>query len=174
MLKIEKEKTVDELREKLSLTKSLFLTDFRGLNVDQMTDLRRDLKEKKAEYRITKNSLIRLAARESRFEGVLDYLKGPTGLVFSFEDPVSPAKVLYEIHKKVEKPKIKIIWMEGKLLDENHLKSLAALPSKDVILTQIVFGLNSPLANLVGTLQGVMRNFVGVLDAVREARSKAA
>jgi large subunit ribosomal protein L10 len=71
MLKIEKEKTVDELREKLSLTKSLFLTDFRGLNVDQMTDLRRDLKEKKAEYRITKNSLIRLAARESRFEGVL-------------------------------------------------------------------------------------------------------
>jgi large subunit ribosomal protein L10 len=174
MLKVEKEKTVDELREKLSLTKSLFLTDFRGLNVDQMTDLRRNLKEKKAEYRITKNSLIRLAARESRFEGVLDYLKGPTGLVFSFEDPVSPAKVLYEIHKKVEKPKIKIIWMEGKLLDENHLKSLAALPSKDVILTQIVFGLNSPLANLVGTLQGVMRNFVGVLDAVREARSKAA
>lgn len=174
MLKVEKEKTVDELREKFSLTKSLFLTDFRGLNVEQMTDLRRDLKEKKAEYRITKNSLIRLAARESRFEGVLDYLKGPTGLVFSFEDPVSPAKVLYEIHKKVEKPKIKIIWMEGKLLDENHLKSLAALPSKDVILTQIVFGLNSPLANLVGTLQGVMRNFVGVLDAVREARSKAA
>ncbi len=173
MLKVEKEKTVDELREKFSLTKSLFLTDFRGLNVEQMTDLRRDLKEKKAEYRITKNSLIRLAARESRFEGVLDYLKGPTGLVFSFEDPVSPAKVLYEIHKKVEKPKIKIIWMEGKLLDENHLKSLAALPSKDVILTQIVFGLNSPLANLVGTLQGVMRNFVGVLDAVREARSKA-
>ena len=174
MLKVEKGKTVDELREKLSLTKSLFLTDFRGLNVEQMTDLRRDLKEKKAEYRITKNSLIRLAARESRFEGVLDYLKGPTGLVFSFEDPVSPAKVLYEIHKKVEKPKIKIIWMEGKLLDENQLKGLAALPTKDVILTQIVFGLNSPLANLVGTLQGVMRNFVGVLDAVREARSKAA
>jgi large subunit ribosomal protein L10 len=174
MLKVEKEKTVDELREKLSLTKSLFLTDFRGLNVDQMTDLRRDLKEKKAEYRITKNSLIRLAARESRFEKVLDYLEGPTGLVFSFEDPVSPAKVLYEIHKKVEKPKIKIIWMEGRLLDENQLKGLAALPTKDVILTQIVFGLNSPLANLVGTLQGVMRNFVGVLDAVREARSKAA
>ena len=174
MLKVEKGKTVDELREKLSLTKSLFLTDFRGLNVEQMTDLGRDLKEKKAEYRITKNSLIRLAARESRFEGVLDYLKGPTGLVFSFEDPVSPAKVLYEIRKKVEKPKIKIIWMEGKLLDENQLKGLAALPTKDVILTQIVFGLNSPLANLVGTLQGVMRNFVGVLDAVREARSKAA
>jgi large subunit ribosomal protein L10 len=174
MLKAEKEKTVSELKEKFSLTKSLFLTDFRGLDVDQMTGLRRDLKSSRAEYRITKNTLIRLAARETRFEGILDYLKGPTGLVFSYEDPVSPAKVLYEVHKKVEKPKIKIIWMEGRLLEENHLKSLAALPSKEIILTQIVFGLDSPLANLVGTLQGVMRNFVGVLDAVREERSKAA
>jgi large subunit ribosomal protein L10 len=139
-----------------------------------MTDLRRGLKERNAEYRITKNTLIHLAAKEGRFEGILDYLKGPTGLVFSFDDPVSPAKVLYEIHKKVEKPRIKIIWMEGRLLDESQLKSLALLPSKDVILTQIVFGLNSPLTNLVGTLQGVMRNFVGVLDAVREARSEAA
>ncbi|UCB52403.1 MAG: 50S ribosomal protein L10 [Candidatus Zixiibacteriota bacterium] len=174
MLKIEKKKTVDELREKFSLTTSLFLTDFRGLNVDQMTDLRRDLKEKKAEYRITKNTLIRLAAKEGRFEGILDYLEGPTGLVFSFEDPVSPAKVLYEIYRKIEKPKIKIIWMEGKLLRESQLKSLATLPSKEVILTQIVVGLNSPVATLVGTLQGVMRNLVGVLDAVREERSKAA
>lgn len=174
MLKVEKQKTVDELKEKFSLTKSLFLTDFRGLNVEQMTGLRRDLKEKKAEYRITKNTLIRLAAREGRFEGVLDYLEGPTGLVFSFEDPVSPAKVLYEIHKKTEKPKIKIIWMEGRLLKEGQLKSLAALPSKEQILTQIVVGLNSPVASLVGTLQGVMRNFVGLLDAIREERSKAA
>jgi large subunit ribosomal protein L10 len=174
MLKIEKEKTVGELKEKFSLAKGLFLTDFRGLNVGQMTDLRRNLKEIKAEFRIAKNTLIRLAAKESKFEGVLDYLKGSTGLVFCFEDPVGPAKVLYEIHKKVEKPKIKIIWMEGRLLEENQLRSLAALPSKDVILTQIVFGLNAPLANLVGTLQGVMRNFVGVLDAIRESRSKAA
>jgi large subunit ribosomal protein L10 len=174
MLKAEKEKTVDELREKFSQTKSLFLTDFRGLNVEQMTDLRRNLKEKKAEYRITKNTLIRLAAKGGRFEGALDYLEGPTGLVFSFENPVIPAKVLYEIHKKIEKPKIKIIWMEGRLLGESQLRSLALLPSKEVILAQIVGGLNSPVANFVGTLQGVIRNFVGLLDAIREERSKAA
>ncbi len=174
MLKVEKEKTVNELKEKLSLTKSLFLTDFRGLNVEEMTQLRRELKKGGAEYKITKNTMIRMATKQSRFEGTLDYLKGPTGLVFSYEDPIIPAKVLYQLHKKVEKPKIKVIWMEGRLLDENYLERLAALPAKEVIFAQIISGLNSPMTNFVGTLQGVLRNFVGVLDAIKEVKSKKA
>ncbi len=174
MLKVEKEKTVNKLKEKLSLTKSLFLTDFRGLNVEEMTQLRRELKKGGAEYKITKNTMIRIAAKQSGFEGILNYLRGPTGLVFSYEDPVSPAKVLYQLHKRVEKPKIKVIWMEGRLLEENHLKTLAALPPKEVILAQIVSGLNSPMANFVGTLQGVLRNLVGVIDAIKEAKSNQA
>ena len=172
MLKVEKEKTVNELKEKLSLSKSLFLTDFRGLNVEEMTKLRRKLKEAGSEYKVTKNTLIRMAAKQSGFEGVLDYLEGSTGLVFSYEDPISPAKVLYDVHKRVEKPKIKVIWIEGRLLDENHLKRLAGLPSREVILAQIIFGLNSPMANFVGTLQGVLRNFVGILDAIKEEKLK--
>ncbi|KPK99948.1 MAG: hypothetical protein AMJ91_05695 [candidate division Zixibacteria bacterium SM23_73_3] len=172
MLKVEKEKTVNELKERLSLTKSLFLTDFRGLNVEEMTKLRRELKKGRAEYRVTKNTMIRMAAQQSEFEGVLDYLKGPTGLVFSYEDPVSPAKVLYEVYKRVEKPKIKVIWMEGRLLDENQLKNLAALPPREVLLAQVLSGLNSPMANFVGTLQGILRNFVGIIDAIKEAKSK--
>jgi large subunit ribosomal protein L10 len=174
MLKVEKEKTINDLKEKLSLTKSLFLTDFRGLNVEEMTKLRRELRKGGAEYRVAKNTMIRMAAKQSGFEGILDYLEGPTGLVFSFEDAISPAKVLYEVHKMVEKPKIKIIWMEGRLLDENHLKRLAALPPREVILAQILSGLNSPVANFVGTLQGVLRNFVGTLDAIKEAKSNEA
>ncbi len=174
MLRVEKEKTVDELKEKLSSTKSLFLTDFRGLDVEQMTQMRKDLKKSGAEYRITKNTLIRMAIQQSEFEGILDHLKGPTGLVLSYEDPIIPAKVLYEVYKKIEKPKIKVIWMEGRLLDESHLRNLAFLPSREVILTQILYGLNSPLVVFVGTLQGVMRNFVGILDAIGEAKSKAA
>ncbi|MCK4225105.1 MAG: 50S ribosomal protein L10 [candidate division Zixibacteria bacterium] len=174
MLKVEKEKTVSKLKEKMSLTKSLFLTDFRGLNVEEMTKLRRELKKGGAEYKITKNTMIRMAAKQSGFEGILDYLKEPTGLVFSYEDPISPAKVLYEVHKRVEKPKIKVIWMEGRLLDENYLKRLAVLPPREVILAQIFSGLNSPVANFVGTLQGVLRNFVGTLDAIKEAKSAQA
>ena len=174
MLKVEKEKTVSKLKEKMSLTKSLFLTDFRGLNVEEMTKLRRELKKEGAEYKITKNTMIRMAAKQSEFEGILDYLKEPTGLVFSYEDPISPAKVLYQVQKRIEKPKIKVIWMEGRLLDENYLKRLAVLPPREVILAQIFSGLNSPVANFVGTLQGVLRNFVGTLDAIKEAKSAQA
>ncbi len=174
MLKSEKEKTVDDLKEKLSLTRSLILTDFRGLNVEDLSRLRRDLRKGGAEYRITKNTLIRMAARESGYEAIVDYLKGPTGLIFSYQDPISPAKVLHEFLQKSDKPKIKTIWLEGKLFGENQLKRLATLPSKEVVLTQIVGSLNAPMVNFVGTLQGMLRNLVGVIDAIKETRTQAA
>jgi large subunit ribosomal protein L10 len=174
MLKSEKERTVEDLKEKLTSTRSLILTDFRGLNVEDLSRLRRDLKKGGAEYRITKNSLIRMAARESGYEAIVDYLKGPTGLVFAYQDPISPAKVLYDFLQKSEKPKIKTIWLEGKLFGENQLKRLATLPSKEIVLTQIAGSLNAPLANFVGTLQGMLRNLVGVIDAIKETKTQAA
>jgi large subunit ribosomal protein L10 len=174
MLKSEKEKTVEDLKEKLALTRSLILTDFRGLNVEDLSRLRRDLKKGGAEYRITKNTLIRKAAQESGHEAIVDYLKGPTGLVFSYQDPISPAKVLHEFLQKTEKPKIKTIWLEGKLFGENQLKKLATLPSREIVLTQIVGSLNAPLTNFVVTLQGMLRNLVGVIDAIKDSRTQAA
>ncbi len=174
MLKSEKEKTVNELKEKLSLTQSLILTDFRGLNVADLSRLRKNLRSSGAEYQVTKNTMIRKAAQESGFEPIIDYLKGPTGLVFSYQDPISPAKVLHEFLQKSDKPKIKTIWMEGKLFGENQLKRLATLPSKEMVLTQIVSSLNAPISNFVGTLQGMLRNLVGVIDAIKEARSTPA
>ena len=174
MLRVEKEKTVKELTEKLSETKSLFLTDFRGLNVEEMSKLRRELRKGGAEYKITKNTMIRMAAQQTGLEAIVDYLKGPTGMVLSYQDPVAPAKILYEISQKTEKPKIKIIWMEGRLLDGKYLKRLATLPPREVILTQMIFSLNAPLSNFVGTLQGILRNFVGVIEAIKDAKLEAA
>ncbi len=174
MLKTEKEKTVQELKEKLSLTQSLILTDFRGLNVEDISRLRRNLRNSGAEYRITKNTMIRMAVQESEFDAIIDYLKGPTGLIFSYQDPISPAKVLYEFLQKSGKPKVKTIWMEGKLFGENQLKRLATLPPKEVVLALIVTSLNAPLSNFVGTLQGMLRNLIGVIDAIKEAQSKPA
>jgi large subunit ribosomal protein L10 len=173
MLKVEKEKTVSELKEKLSAASSLFLTDFRGLNVDEMTRLRRTLKEKGAEYRVTKNTLIRRAAQESELEGILDFLAGPTGLVFSYEDPLAPARALHEVYRKIKKPKIKVIWMEGRFFGESHLKTLAALPGREMLLAQIASGLNFPVANFVGTLEGMLRSLVGVIEAIRKEKSEA-
>jgi large subunit ribosomal protein L10 len=174
MLKAKKEKTVNELQDKFSQAKSLFLTDFRGLNVEEMTRLRRGLKEKGAEYRITKNTLIRRAVEKGEFEGIVDYVQGPIGLVLSYQDPVAPAKALYELFRKLEKPKVKVMWIEGRFYDQSQLKTLAFLPGKEILLAQIISGLNSPIAGLVGTLQGVLRELVGTIDAIREEQSKAA
>jgi large subunit ribosomal protein L10 len=174
MQKTDKEKTLRELKEKLSQTKSLFLTDFRGLNVGEMTNLRRGLKDKRAEYKITKNTLIRRAIEGSGFGSIGDFLKGPTGLVFSYEDPVAPAKALYELFKKLEKPKIKVIWMDGKVFNQSQLKTLASLPVKEVLLAEVFSALNSPLVNLVSTLQGVPRELVMTVEAIMNKKSKAA
>lgn len=172
MLRPEKEKVVSQLKDKLSQAKSLFLTDFTGLNVGEMTELRRNFKEKNVEYEVAKNSLIRLAIQKTNFEGVSEYLGGPTGLVFGYDEPTVPAKVLYDFQKKTEKPKTKVFWMEGKLLGEEELKRLARLPSRETLFGQILMSLNSPMTNLVGILQGVLRNFIGLLDALQEAKSK--
>jgi len=172
MLRPEKEKVVSQLKDKLAQAKSLFLTDFTGLNVEEMTQLRRNFTEKKVEYKVAKNSLIRLAVQQTGLEGISDHLEGPTGVVFAYDDPAVPAKVLYDFQKKIEKPKVKVFWMEGKLFGEKELERLARLPSREILFGQILMGLNSPIANLVGTLQGVLINFIGLVDALQKARSK--
>lgn len=173
MLRPEKEKVVSQIREKLSQAKSLFLTDFTGLNVEEMTELRKNFREKHMDYKIAKNSLIRLAVQDTNFESVSPHLYGPTGLVLGYDDPTVPAKVLHDFQSKTEKPKIKVFWLEGRLFVEAELKRLAQLPSREILFSQILSNLNAPMANLVGTLQGVLRNFTGTIDALQEAKSKA-
>ena len=172
MFRPEKEKIVSQLKDRLAQTKILFLTDFTGLNVEETTDLRTNFRGKKVGYKVTKNSLIRLAVQQTDFEGICEHLEGPTGLVFGYDDPSIPAKILYDFQKKIEKPRIKIFWMEGKLFGEGELKRLAQLPSREILFGQILSSLNSPMANFVGTLQGMLRNLVGLIDALKESRSK--
>ena len=172
MLRPEKKKVVSQLKDKLTQAKSLFLTDFTGLNVEETTKLRRNFRENKVEYKVAKNSLIRLAVQQTGFESISDHLEGPTGLVFGYDDLTVPAKVLYDFQKKTEKPKIKVFWMEGKLFGEEELKRLARLPSREGLFGQILMTLNSPMSNLVGTFHGVLRNFIGLIDALQEAKSK--
>lgn len=172
MLRPEKEKVVSQLKDKLAQAKSLFLTDFTGLNVEEMTELRRNFREKNVEYKVAKNSLFRLAIQKTNFEDVSEHLEGPTGLVFGYDDSTAPAKVIYDFQKKKDMPKIKVFWMEGKLFGEEELKRLALLPSREALFGQILMSLNFPMSNLVGILHEVLRNFIGLLDALQEAKSK--
>ena len=171
MKRAEKEQLVSELRDKLTSAQSLYYTDFTGLNVKRMTELRRRLKRAGVEYVVIKNTLALRAVNESGLVG--ETLKGPTGLVVG-KDPVSAAKVLTEFAKEFEdKPTVKGGLLQGKKIDNTQLKRLASLPSREQMLADLGAGMQSPMAAFVGALNGLLYMFVGALDALKTQREGA-
>jgi large subunit ribosomal protein L10 len=171
MKREEKEKLVSELSQKLNSAQSLYYTDFTGLNVKRMTDLRRRLKKAGVEYVVIKNTLALRAVNESGL--VADTLKGPTGLVVA-RDPVSAAKVLSDFAKENEdRPQVKGGLLSGKKIDNAQLKRLAALPSREQMLADLGAGMQSPMAAFVGALNGLLYMFAGALDALKTQRQGA-
>lgn len=171
MLRPQKAEVVDKLKQKLKQSKSLFITDFTGLNVAEINQIRRDFRKKGAEYVVVKNTLLRLAVKEVGLDPLLNYLEGPTGVAFGYEDALIPAKILHDFFKKTDKPKTKAFWVEKNLFEGKRLESLAKLPSREQLLNQIVWSVNSPITNLIGTLDGILRNLVGTLEAMIKTKS---
>jgi len=171
MKREEKEKLVTELSQKLNNAQSLYYTDFTGLNVKRMTDLRRRLKKAGVEYVVIKNTLALRAVNESGL--VADTLKGPTGLVVA-TDPVSAAKVLSDFAKENEdKPAVKGGLLSGKRIDNAQLKRLASLPSREQMLADLGAGMQSPMAAFVGAINGFFYMFAGALEALKTQREGA-
>jgi large subunit ribosomal protein L10 len=171
MKREEKEKLVTELSQKLNNAQSLYYTDFTGLNVKRMTDLRRRLRKAGVEYVVIKNTLALRAVNESGL--VADTLKGPTGLVVA-KDPVSAAKVLTDFAKENEdKPTVKGGLLSGKRIDNAQLKRLASLPSREQMLADLGAGMQSPMAAFVGALNGLLYMFAGALEALKTQREGA-
>lgn len=172
MQKTEKTRLVEELKQKLEKSNSIFLADFTGLNVEDITRLRRNLKEKSIDFKIAKNTLTRLAAKESGKEAIVDYLQGPVGVAYIYGDPAWAAKIFYESFKKIEKPKIKAFLIENQLYTGERLKEWATLPPKEEVLAELVAALNAPMAQLVGILNAVIQNFVLTLEGLADKKSK--
>ncbi|HMA20122.1 MAG TPA: 50S ribosomal protein L10 [Gemmatimonadaceae bacterium] len=171
MKRTEKEQLVSELRDKLQKSTSLYYTDFTGLNVKRMTELRRRLKRAGVDYVVIKNTLALRAVNESGLVG--EKLKGPTGLVLG-ADPVAAAKVLTDFAKEFEqKPAVKGGLLEGKAVDAAQVKQLASLPSREQMLADLGAGLQSPMAAFVGALNGLLYMFAGALDALKSQREGA-
>ena len=171
MKRAEKEQLVTELTDKLKGAQSLYYTDFTGLNVKRMTELRRRLKKAGVEYVVIKNTLALRAVNESGLAG--DTLKGPTGLVVS-KDPVSAAKIITDFAKEFEdKPTVKGGLLSGKKIDNAQLKRLASLPSREQMLADLGAGMQSPMAAFAGALNGLFYMFVGALDALKTQREGA-
>lgn len=171
MKRPEKERLVAELKEKLTGANALYYTDFTGLNVKRMTDLRRRLRKANVEYVVIKNTLALRAVNESGL--VATPLKGQTGLVIA-RDAVAAAKVLSDFAKENDqRPAVKGGLLEGKALDVEQVKKLASMPSREQMLAELGAGLQSPMAAFVGALNGLLYMFAGALDGLRTQRESA-
>jgi large subunit ribosomal protein L10 len=171
MKRTDKEQLVVELKEQIEGAKALYYTDFTGLNVKRMTELRRRLRKAGVQYVVIKNTLALRAVNESGLVG--SKLKGPTGLVVA-KDPVGAAKVLTEFAKENDaKPTVKGGLLEGSSIDAAQVKRLAALPSREQMLAELGAGLQSPLGAFLGAMNGLLMTFAGALTALKTQREGA-
>jgi large subunit ribosomal protein L10 len=171
MKRNEKEQLVVELKDKMKGASALYYTDFTGLNVKRMTELRRRLKRQGVEYVVIKNTLALRAVNESGL--VSQVLKGPTGVVIS-RDPVTAAKLLSDFAKENDaRPSVKGGLLDGVSIDEAQVKKLASMPSREQMLADLGAGLQSPMAAFVGALNGLLYMFAGALDALKTQREGA-
>jgi len=169
----EKQKVVEEIKAKFQNSTGVVLADYRGLTVTEVTDLRVQLRNAGVEYRVLKNTMVRRAANELGIEGLDKFLEGPTAVAFS-ADPVAPAKILSEFSKKNKKFTIKAGVLEGKVIDSERIKDLANLPSREVLLAQVLAGIQAPLQGMVNVLQGPIRKLGYALEEVRKLKEAQA
>ena len=160
----EKVETIEDFKGRLDGVKTVLVTEYRGLTVQQLSDLRKQLRAVSAEYKVIKNRLARLAMTDSDLSKLGPHLKGPTGMVLSKDDPVAVAKALHTFARTNQALAIKAGLVEGQVLPPEELKALADLPSKEAIRSQIIGAIEGPMAQLVGLLQATQRDLAYVLS----------
>jgi large subunit ribosomal protein L10 len=169
----EKKQIVEGLREKFSKSKVLIITDYKGLDVKKMSALRRKLRDEGIECRVVKNTMLVRASEGTDVAAVSDAFKGPNAVVFGYEDPISPAKLLVQFAKENDKLEIKAGFLNGRVLDPSDIKALAALPSREQLLSKLLSVMIGVPTAFVNALSGVPRNLVNVLNAVKDKKEAA-
>lgn len=169
---VEKQAMVSDIKEKISASSSIVVTDYRGLNVEEVTELRSKLRKEGIEYKVLKNNLVKRAYLDSGIEGFDDVLKGPTAVAFS-TDAVAPSRILFEFLEKHKNLQVKGGLLEGKILSVDELEALANLPSKEVLLGQVVGVFAAPLQKAVSLFAAPMRDFVGAVNTLKEKQEKS-
>lgn len=169
----EKVEVIEDLKERLDGVKTVMLTEYRGLTVQQLSELRKQLRAVRAEYKVVKNRLARLAGADLGVEALRPYLKGPTALVIAKDDPVAVAKTLTTFARTHQALAIKAGVVDGQLVAAEGIKALSELPSKEALRAQIVGLIQGPLAQLVGLLAAPQREIAYVLAERGKAAAAA-
>ena len=167
-----KETRLEELRTVLGRAESVILVDFKGLDVPQVTELRRKVRGAQASYRVVKNSIARRAMEGTSFEALRDRVTGTTAVAYSSDDPVALARALVEFAKDVPELTVRAAVVQGRAIDAEAVTGLSALPGKEQLYAKLLMLLNAPATNVVRVLSGAARDLVTVLDQVREKKSK--
>ena len=168
-----KQQIAEDLHAKFAKSAIIVLTDYKGLDVAAINDLRRKLREADIEYQVVKNTLLVRAAEDTEVALIRDHFKGPSAVAISYHDPVAPAKVLTQFAKDNGKLEIKVGVLNGKVLDAQAIKALALLPSRDVMLAQLLATLNAVPTSFVKVLAEVPRSLLNVLTAIKDQKEAA-
>jgi large subunit ribosomal protein L10 len=171
MARPDKEAQVAELVEKLNTAKSVIVTDYMGLNVAEITELRRKLREAGVDYKVVKNTLARIAAKKAEIEAINEFFNGPTAIAFGIEDAISPARVLVDFSNEHEKLEIKGGALNREIISVEKVDYLAKIPRRDILLAKALAGMQAPISGLVNVLQGNLRGLVQVLNQIKEQKA---
>ncbi len=170
----QKKQIVADLAEKMKTASSGVLVDYKGINVEDDTKLRAEMRKNNVEYAVIKNSLIRFAGKEVGFDAFDEVLHGTTAVAISMTDPVAPAKIISEYAKKDEKIfNIKAGFVDGKVIGVDEVKNLAELPSREVLIAKMLGSMQSPIAGFVNVLNGNLRGLAVALNAIAEQKANA-
>ncbi len=170
--KEKKSKQLADLTEKLSKSKAVVFTEYKGLTVAQIAHLRKNLKEAGAEYKVFKNTLVLMAAKGTAYEAAKDVLTGPTGLAFGYDDPVAAAKKVLEFAGKNDKFKVKSGVIDGKFYSTDEIREISKLPSKTVLLSILAGAFQAPAAKLARALNATVVQFAYALQAVKNQKTQ--
>ena len=166
-----KNEKIEKIKENVDKAQVAIVTEYRGLSVEEITKLRRELQKTGGDYMVTKNTLAKLALKGTQYEVLADSLKGPIAIAFGFEDPVTPAKALSKFIKETKKGEIMCAALDGKLLSAAEAKALANLPSKEEIYAKMLGSINSPGSGIVGSINAVMAQLTRAMAAVRDKKA---
>ena len=166
-----KQDKVSLIKEKIDKAQVAIVTEYKGYSVEEITNLRRALQKEGGDYMVTKNTLAKLAVKDTPYEVLAETLKGPIAIAFGFEDQVAPAKALSKFIKDTKKGEILAAAMDGKLLSADEAKALATIPSKEEIYAKMLGCVNSPATGIVGSINAVMASLTRAVAAVRDQKS---
>lgn len=167
-----KTQLVEEIKEKIENAQSIVIVNYRGLNVSEVTELRANFREAGVDYKVYKNTMMRRAFAELGFSELDEILKGPSAVAFSMEDAVAGAKVASNFSADHEKLEIKSGIVDGKIISVEEVKDLAKLPSREVLVAQVLGGLNAPIQGLANVLTGNLKGLAVVLQAIADKKEQ--